>query len=226
MASYAFQVPGARRALPIVDGEAARTPIPLSKAKADGFTILAWPDDPAGPVAAVDLPDHLPAAPDPTAAARAARLEAIASAPEATNVSPDVLDTLAESEMPLAEVRGMLRGLSLRAISNQFRVDLESEPMTEAPATNDDPRAVRLRELRGNVTPTKATRAAAQLIAADTDPKRARLLEIKIGGVMARAERGDRAAIAKRKEIRAAASLARANRLSLVHALAVAGVTL
>jgi hypothetical protein len=83
-----------------------------------------------------------------------------------------------------------------------------------------------MKELRANVAPTKATRAAAQLIAADTDAKRARLLEIKIGGIMSRAERGDRAAIAKRKEIRAAEVLARANNLSLVHALAVAGVTL
>jgi hypothetical protein len=226
---YAFRVPNAAssRVIPIVDGEAARTQLSAAKAKADGFTILAWPEDPAGPVAAVDLPDYIPAAPDPAVAARAARLEAIASAPEAANVSPDVLDTLAARDMPLADARGLLRGLSRRAISNQFRVELDDEPMTEsAPAAPDDPRAARMKELRANVAPTKATRAAAQLIAADTDAKRARLLEIKIGGIMSRAERGDRAAIAKRKEIRAAEVLARANNLSLVHALAVAGVTL
>jgi len=95
--------------------------------------------------------------------------------------------------------------------------------MPEANTPVDDPKAARLRALRENVSPTKG---AAALAAADTDERRARLVEIKIGGVMQRAEAGDRAAIAKRKEIRSAEILARANGISLTHALAVSGVTL
>lgn len=226
---YAFKIPNTadRRVLPIVNGEAARTPITAAKAKAEGYMVLTWPEDPAGPIAAVALPDYLPVAPDPAVAARAARLEALTASPEAATVSAEVVADLAAHDIPIDTARAFMRGLSPGAISSQFRVNLESEPMTTPAAITDEgPRDKRLREIRENVAPTRTTSNAKMLIAADTDPKRARLLEIKIGGIMSRAEAGDRAAIAKRKEIRSAEVLARANGIPLIHALAVSGVTL
>ena len=224
---YAFDDKFTGRAIPFENGGARPGKhMTYAAAARRGYTLLEWPLEDGKQVLMGELGDHIPEPPDPAMSARAARLEAITGAPEAANVSPDVLETLADRDIPIADARGLLRGLSPRAISNQFRGKPDNEPMTETPATTDDPKAARLRELRANVSPTRATANAAQLIAADTDPKRARLLEIKIGGIMSRAEHGDRAAIAKRKEIESACILARANNLPLIHALAVAGVKL
>ena len=84
-------------------------------------------------------------------------------------------------------------------------------------------RAQRLREIRSNVSPMKG---ASALAAADTDAKRERLLEIKIGGVMSRAESGNVEAQAKRREIARADILSKAEGIPRYAAMAMLGITI
>ncbi|MDR3421970.1 MAG: hypothetical protein P4L80_12130 [Xanthobacteraceae bacterium] len=221
---YAFRVPNTadRRVIPIVNGEAGRATLTAAKAKADGYTLLAWPEDPAGPIAAVDLPDYIPAARDPVVA----RLDALAASPEAEGVAPEVIAEFAAGALSIDEARAFMRGLSPTAIASQFKIESKDDTVTTpAPEQPEDTRSRRLREIRDNVSPSKASATRAFVATAD-DAKRERLVEIKIGGVQSRAERGDATAQAKMKEIARAEVLARAEGIPLIGALAVMGVTL
>jgi hypothetical protein len=228
---YAFMIEGSAKGnvLPIVNGEPARTPLSRGQARRQGYTCLPWPSDPVGPVAAVDLPDYLPEAPDPATATRVERLAALAACPEAADVDDAVLSDLAASNAPVADCRAFMRGLTPSAIRSQFSLSnpKEDSAMTEANTPAVTPRDKRLAELRENVSPTRAGHTA-RVVDGLTAEQREHLVSIRVNGIKTRVESGcarpgDKA---KLREIESAEVLARANSVPLVHALAVMGVTL